>query len=145
MRKICLSALGHSIDNYESIPYYLTSEPLSVLNNKVADGEATEIIAEDVLEYTEYEQYQTIIQSIAKKLEHGGTLVVSCADVYELASNIQNRKLSIEEINSLLFRSPKIKSVYTHIELFNLINKCGIQIVHKRVEGNRLIVTGRRA
>lgn len=144
MRKICLSALGHKLNGYEDIPYYMTSDPLARLHQQVADGEASEIIAEDVLEYTEYNQYPNVVQSIAKKLEHGGTLVLSCSDVYELADNIKDRKITVEEINTLLFNNPKLKSLCTHSVLFDLFNKCGIQIIHKRVEGNKLVITGRR-
>ena len=72
------------------------------LDAAVDDAEATEIVANNVLEFVPLLELIDYLQHIIQKLRHGGSLVVTGIDAYTVAKDYTACRLSIEDFNILL-------------------------------------------
>jgi predicted SAM-dependent methyltransferase len=119
------------------------------LDEVVMDSECVEIIAEGVLEYLEFESAKAAIAHWVKKLRHGGRIIISGTDYYEVCKQIMQRTVGVNEFNNLIhggFTEPwDVKMSHMSInDLQNELKSNGIKILKKRVNGFSMVIEGER-
>jgi hypothetical protein len=83
-------------DKYGRIPGDVFS--LSLID----DGELTELIVLDILDYVPACKLDEVLENWLRKLGHGGTITVSVVDIREVSRAIFNNRLSIDDANELI-------------------------------------------
>jgi len=125
------------------------SADLTNLSHTVDDGEATEIIAHDVLSYYPQSLASRILENWVKKLAYGGTITVSALDQTEVARHINSGFLTVEQANLLLHGAQEkdwdtIKSSFTLTRLAEALESLGLKIIRRRSSDYKVMVTARR-
>lgn len=90
------------MNGYENISLGTADDPLVALEVSAYDAQATEIIANNVLEYLPLTNISKFLDGVVRKLRHGGTLILTGVDAYTVAQDYVAFKLSIEDFNLLL-------------------------------------------
>jgi len=119
------------------------------LDDVVMDSECMEIIVEDVLDYLVFDEARAAIEHWIKKLRHGGKIIISGTDSYEVCKQLAQRTIDIEHFNHLIhgeFTQPwDVKLSHMSIsDLQNELESHGIKILKKRVNGFSMVVEGER-
>jgi hypothetical protein len=103
-------------------------------------GEATEIIAMDVLEYLPHHKVQESIAYWLSKLEHSGTLVLGGIDLDSVNKAYYRRDINVHQYNELVFGTQdmpcnfkRTATTVADLKKFMEINK--IKIVELRLIG----------
>lgn len=73
------------------------------LDSLVKDGQAEEIIADQILSLVPAPKIKDQIQHWVNKLKIGGKLTLNVPDVFQICKNFGNEQLNIEAINGLLY------------------------------------------
>lgn len=119
------------------------------LSHTVDDGEAVEIIANEILEYHPGGVLDDVINNWLKKLAHGGTITLSTIDVREVARNIWLGTIDLDEANTLLYGEQKTqwqfkKCALSLSDIVGAVEEKGFKILQKRVSALRATVTIQR-
>ena len=119
------------------------------LDEIVMDSECVEIIAEEVLDYLELESAKAAIAHWIKKLRHGGKIIISGTDYYEVCKQAMQKTIDINQFNHLIhggFVQPwDVKMSHMSInDLQNELNSHGIKILKRRVNGFSMVIEGER-
>jgi hypothetical protein len=122
---------------------------LSNLDEFVDDGEATEIVALDVLDCFPGADASTVLSRWCSKLAHGGTLTVSVVDVREVARGVLANTLSPDDTNELLHGKQEKpwqhrKAAYSLAHLAGVFTSHGYRVLAKRVQNYRAVITIQR-
>lgn len=115
----------------------------------VDDGEASEIVALDVLDYFPGPDVDDILNKWLKKLAHGGVLTLSVVDLREVSRAILAGSISLVDANELLFGKQEKdwqfkKSAFTLSQLAEVLETLGYKVLAKRVQNFRAVVTVQR-
>jgi hypothetical protein len=115
----------------------------------VDDAECEEIQAIDVLDYFSGQDTLKMLESWVKKLSHNSLFVIQFTDMYLLNKAILSRNLTLEEANELmhgkqtkgwLTRRSTLSAEY----MSRLLEKLGLKITLKRINGIKVIIKARR-
>lgn len=122
---------------------------VSNLDQYVDTGEATEIIALDILHHFGPNDADTVLSNWLSKLAHGGKLTFSVVDYKEVARGILANTLSADDVNELLHgtQDPAWKghrSSFTLSDLVQVLQNRGFRVLSKRVQSYRAILTVQR-
>lgn len=122
---------------------------VSTISHSIDDGEASEILAYDILDFFAANMADEILAHWLSKLAHGGTLTVAVIDLLEVARGVTSHIVSIEQAQDLLHGLQEKKwdlkkSSYTLQQLVSTISSRGYKVLSKRVENYRAIVTCQR-
>lgn len=136
--KFNLSALDTKLEGYENLLVYPKQKIEILYNTKIEDGEATELVCENVLEYFDYSEYPATLAFLARKARTGCKLVLSVVNGRRVSDHLYFNELTNEHANKLLYgENPKmpIKSIVVDsFDFIELLNKCGIKVVQVRRE-----------
>lgn len=139
--KYNLSALNSELNDYTNLIMYPKQKIEILYNNKIDDGEATEFICENVLEYIDYSDYENTLAFLSRKTRSGGKIVLSVVNGRRVGDHLYFNELNNEQANKLLYgENPKIpfKSVIVDsFDFVDLLNKCGIRVLQVRHEDYR--------
>jgi len=126
--KYRLALDDYKLGEYIPISPFYGINPVKI-DKHICDGEAQEIILESVLEYCPVENLVHYMGILARKLAHGGKLIVVNADATILAEQFIRGQLGIIEYNKLLFGSKD------HAYAFKLatIQLCDVEEVGRQV------------
>ena len=138
---------------------YLNIDPISKpegldidirkLDTIIGDAECTEFIAEDVLDYLEKSEAESVLEHWISKIRKGGKIVVGGIDAYEVSKMFYQQKITLEEFNTLIhgsFGQPwnvRLNNFTMEYIQSKLIN-AGLKITKKRLNGYHIIVEGER-
>lgn len=119
------------------------------LSAYVDAGEATEIVALDVLDYFPSHQADTVLQNWLSRLAHGGRLTLSVVDAREVARAILAGTISMDDVNELVMgrqeKDWQQKKVLLTINQITVpLENLGYKVLAKRVQNYRAIVTVER-
>lgn len=95
------------IDNQEISGYTLISpikgqNPIS-LSDWIDDGEANEIIVDNILEFVPVEQLMPFIKALVSKLKRGGTATIVSNDINILCEKFIRGELNVIQFNKIIF------------------------------------------
>lgn len=119
------------------------------LSHCCCDGEATEIVAYDILNYYSGESADVLIQNWLSCLAHGGKLTLSVVDLQEVSRGLLAGTLSLEDANHLLHGEQRADWEFRRCSLtmgrvVEMLENTGYKILHKRVTNHRAYVTCER-
>jgi hypothetical protein len=100
-------------------------------------NECQEIIALDILPWVAAVETDKVLNNYLKKLAHGGRLTLSVPDFGEISRGFLAGKLSLEDVNYLLYgyANGHIKgAVFTINQLAEVLKNKGMKILLKKVE-----------
>jgi hypothetical protein len=123
---------------------------LDELGMAVDDGEATEIIAYNVIDCISHRTVDDCLDAILRKLAHGGLLVISACDYQAVARAITQGRLNPEEVNDLLYGPQDAgfwstrKSAYSMDMLVNYFKHKGYTIESARFDLYQVVLSIRR-
>jgi len=110
------------------------------------DGEATEIIADNIIQIFHGNTWQDTIQHWSKKLCHGGTLKILFTNLPELAKCVTNKNINDNDTNILLYGSETVKYSSTHSisRISQFLESIGLKIIMKRSQNLQAVVSAER-
>lgn len=112
----------------------------------VQDAEATEIIADDIIEYIPAEQAITVISYWMRKLRHGGKLILTGIDAYLVAKAFAEHMINVDEFNGLIHGNPTNKCI--NLTTFGLVHflteNFKAKILTKRIDGYSFVIEAQR-
>ena len=120
---------------------------LENLDLHVDDGEAEEIIAYDIIDYLQARDLERTVEGWVRKLKFNGKITIGGLDIYEVSKGVINGNLNLAQINGLLYedyRHKQRKSVSTIQNVVSLLQKFGLKILHKRLNGYDYVVVAER-
>lgn len=140
---------GYPLDNYLNInPFGTTSETIRVggvqnLDEFVDNGEADEIIAENVVEYIPSPNLAATLSNWVSKLRVGGKLILTFTDAKLVSKEFSNYRTTLEEFNSSIHGSQEkpylIKrcSVTTLDLCKHLTENHNVKVVKRRINNSK--------
>ena len=117
------------------------------LDLHVDDGEVNELFAHDIVDYLQKRDLEPIIDGWVRKLALNGRITIGGVDIHELSKGTINGVIDIAAINELLYedhRHKQRKSVFSISNMVDLLQKRGLKILHKRLNGFRYVVVAER-
>lgn len=120
---------------------FLFVNSISSLNILCSDGEATEIIVDDILSKFEYNYIPTVIQKICSKLKVGGRICIYITDVSLLARDLSQEFISTKEFNEIIFVND-IKSFLDTGYILECLQQCNVKVQTKQIKKHTSIITG---
>ena len=119
------------------------------LADHVDDGEATEIVATEVLEYIDRLNLDGTINNWISKLAHGGKLVIGGTELYEVCKAASLFIINADQTNALLYGDPtkpflQKKNSLTVPMMTAVLKSKGLKVLQQRVHGFKFTVVGER-
>lgn len=124
-----------------------TAGDVSNLDWVVDNGEATEIIAYDVIDHFFNQYVPGVVEHWISKLAPNGTLTIVSTDLYQLVNKIYNRQVSLRDANALIFGAgmdSQRVSTSTLMDISAMMRSFGLVIIEQRYEDNLYVVKGKR-
>jgi hypothetical protein len=127
---------------------YTNADGVFIITNQCENGEATEILSENVLEYIPLDHYFGTISNWLSKLRHNGKLIIVTQDIYGLTRKYLNGELNLGEYNLAMFGSSsapaqKRSGVSMH-ELKQLVKQVGLTLEKSYFSDNNITLILRR-
>lgn len=115
------------------------------LSPLVAECEATEILAINVLDYLDIHKVKSTLDHWISRLRHGGKIVIGGTDMYAVCKSFTNYNIDINEVNSLLHGEQTgphlIKRVNLTVHgLAKHMSQQGLNILRKQLNGFNMVV-----
>tara|TARA_Y100000593_G_scaffold83590_1_gene157700 strand:- start:14031 stop:14495 length:465 start_codon:yes stop_codon:yes gene_type:complete len=141
------------LSGYTNIDPITKFDDLSVdirdLDEVVSDAECMEILSDDVIDYLEKEESMRVISHWAKKLRHGGKIIVTSIDAHEVARSFYRKEIDVQTFNKAIhgsFTQPwDVRLSQTTLEeLSSFLESNGLQVTKKRINGIKLVVEAER-
>ena len=149
--KVNLIINGHSLSGHVNIDPYGFGDSSKVagdvfdIGHAVQDSEATEILAHDIINFTEYSKIDSVILNWVSKLRHGGVIVIGGKDLWHVSKCYSQRLINTEEFNKAVFGNQEHKKDYrqSHVTMTEVVSKLeslGLKVLKKRVNGYEMVV-----
>jgi hypothetical protein len=132
------------VGDAQSRPGYieLNGSHISNLNNVLDDGEVTELLALDTIDFLPWPKRGDFLNHLMQKVELGGTLKVGGREVNAVANALSTGQLSIEQGNAILYNGRQ--STGTIQETLKLMRFLGLEITSSYYHQFNYIVEARR-
>ena len=119
------------------------------LDEIAADAECTEIISEGVIDFLEKSDVAKALVNWAKKIRHGGKIVVTSIDAREVSKAFYRNQMTADEFNRLIHGGfSGAWDVYlshtTVEELSSFFEAQGFNVTKKRINNFKLLVEAYR-
>jgi hypothetical protein len=139
-----------NVDPFAAVddPYKVAGDVMN-LDHLVEAGEATDLVALDIIDYAPLGAADMVLKHWQSKLGHGGTLTVSCVDLFEVARALWHRQLSLEDANSIVHGKQSKqwefkKGSYSLKTLASTMEENGLHVLKKLVSDYRAVVVAQR-
>ena len=134
--KVYLTVKGDNISGYHNID--ASSGGDIVKMDGVEDSEATEIIASDIINFTDISSINDLLSGWVKKLRHGGRIVVGGVEIDEVCNAFISKAIDVNQFNKLVHEGRVSQITTTDLEKI-LINH-GLTITKKRTDNFNMII-----
>ena len=134
--KVYLTVKGDNISGYHNID--ASSGGDIVKMDGVEDSEATEIIASDIINFTDISSINDLLSGWVKKLRHGGRIVVGGVEIDEVCKAFISKAIDVNQFNKLVHEGRGSQITTTDLEKI-LINH-GLTITKKRTDNFNMII-----
>lgn len=147
--RVNLVVAGNPRHNYLNIGPWSCTLPgvnpgdVGNLDNHVEDAEASEIIAEDVIDFVDPSQIPDVLSHWVRKLARGGTLTVGGLDLREVGRRMTTYETELPEAIALIYGGGR-KSALALRSVADHLASLGLEITYKGLKVHHYIVTGRR-
>ena len=121
-------------DYLEVIPYE------DNLDEVCENGEATEILTENIIDYLKADEVGDFINKCISKLRHGGFLTLDGTDFSEIVRLYYNAAIDLAKTNLLLFGEGNKKSISSGYELSEALTDVGLTVDKCRYENGRYLI-----
>lgn len=116
---------------------------ISNLDVFVDDGECSEILCPAAIDYFSLFEREAVLGNYAKKLGHGGELIIGGVELEEVGRAI-HRGLTTSDANAILYvdrpQFPCKRSLLKIEDMCNLLVKLGLTITSKKISSLNYIV-----
>ena len=144
-----------TVGEKEKLNGYLNIDPITKfddvscdirnLDDVVSDAECTEIISDDVIDFLEKRGSMEALSHWVKKIRHGGKIIVTSVDAYEVSKSFYRKNLDIDTFNKAIhgnFSAPwDVRLSHTTIEeLSDFFQSQGLNVTKKRFNGIKFLV-----
>ena len=124
-------------------PEFLFVNDITALDILCSDGEAIEIIVDDVLCKYKYDNIPQILYKICNKLKSGGRICVYITDIGLLARDLSQEFISVEEFNSIISITGRhIESLLDTEYILKCLLENNIKIQTKQIKKYTSIIPG---
>lgn len=115
----------------------------------VDDGECSEILAIDVLEYVPVPIADQTLTHWVSKLAHKGVLVIGGTNLRQVCKCILDKTLDIDRANQILYGEQRFPGdlKYGMVDMERLcaaLQTKGLKVISKQLDGLKMIVKGER-
>jgi predicted SAM-dependent methyltransferase len=119
------------------------------LDDIVSDSECMEILSDDVIDFLEKKESMKVLSHWIKKIRHGGKIIVTSVDAYEVAKSFYRKTFDIDIFNKAIhgsFSEPwDVRLSHTTMEeLSDFFQSQGLIVTKKRINGIKLTVEAER-
>jgi hypothetical protein len=121
--------------------------PVDDLGHAADAGEATHLVALDILDYFPAGEADAVLERWLSRLAHGGRLTMSVVDMREVARGLLAGTLGDQEANELLYGAPSAparRSAYTLARVAGAFEELGYKVLARRIVNFRAVVTVER-
>jgi hypothetical protein len=127
----------------------MTRGDVSNLDALVEDGEATEIVALDVIDFLPASAADDVLAGWARKLRHGGKITIGGVDIREVARRLVNQQIDPAQANAILHGPQRAPWEYrkSNLTLQLALDKMaalGLEVVRREPSQFSYLVTARR-
>lgn len=129
------------ISNTQNRPEFLFVNDMTTLDILCSDGEATEIIVDDILCKYKYDNIPQILNRICNKLKSGGRICIYITDIGLLARDLSQEFISVKEFNDIVI-SDNIRSLMDTSYILNILKQNNINVQTKQIKRHTSIITG---
>ena len=124
------------ITKFDDMPYDIRN-----LDDVVSDAECMEIISDDVIDFLEKKGSMEALAHWVKKIRHGGKIIVTSIDAYEVSKSFYRKNFDIDMFNKAIhgnFSAPwDVRLSHTTIEeLSDFFQSQGLNVTKKRINGS---------
>jgi hypothetical protein len=148
MNKFYLSMSDFEINGYRLISPLKGENPVKI-NDIIDDGEAKEIIVDNILDYIAVEQLSQYIRMLAGKLQHSGKLIITGNDLTIICEQFIRGEVNVIDFNRLLFGLKnhawnfKLSSI-TLGDIVEICKLCGLKILERKLNGPLFVIKAER-
>lgn len=116
------------------------------LDGTVEAGEASEVVAINILDYLAPAKQVELLHHWVSRLARGGSITVSCTDLYEVCRSLITGTLDEDAVTSVLYGTSKARraAIFSEKTLMEKLRSLGLEIMTRRTDGLICTVTGRR-
>lgn len=107
------------------------------LDNKVSDGECTEIFAPDILNQVPAHQTYAFLKKCVEKMRHGSKLIIGGTDLSILCNEVIHQRINTVDANNIIFGGCSVTSLW---DISLLIESFGLKIVKKELNHISFII-----
>lgn len=130
--------------SHETNPEVVRGE-LHNLGVFIDQGELSEILALDILDFVPVSQRKELLAHWISFLEHGGKLILSGVDMYEISKLAFLRAFNLEQLNNVFYGQNVIRQGLFDIQyIVNILGELGLEILSAKLENLYYIIEARR-
>jgi hypothetical protein len=142
--KFRLAMDDHELNGYKLISPIRGQNPIKI-GEWIDDGEAKEIIVENILEYLPVESMTQYINMLVAKLQHGGILTIVGNDLVILCEQFARGEINIIEFNKILFglknHAWNFKtSCITLGDINDIAKLAGVKVIERKLDGFTFVI-----
>ena len=118
---------------------------IAIFNGMVEDSEATSIICDHFLSSFQHAELPEVLSRIVSKMRLQSELVLIHPDIEILSQRLHREDINMETLNTILFKSGAIKSVFSMNTIEKLLPP-NLQVIHKHfdIATSNIIIKARR-
>lgn len=124
-------------------------QPIHSTEDWCFDGEASNIVLDCVLSALQLTKIQDFLIKAGKKVQLGGTLIITDVDCYEVARALALNHIDIKTFNEFIYNTQEKPWEYrlSSINMFdvcNILSASGFKILSKRSVNYNYVITAER-
>jgi len=121
---------------------YIWINNLATLDIVCSDGEATEIIIDDILSTYSLKEVPSVLSKLISKLKRGGTIVLYFVDIEIMAKMLTLGSINFEMFNDALTGIQPIKTFLETDFVVDILNKNNVRITKTHFKTFTSIIVG---
>lgn len=138
--KINITTDPYELSGYENVAL-TTTDVYTPFNLQADQGECTEIIAEEIIDYISIDDLLDIVTHYVSKLRHGGKIILGGTDIIELSKDILRQNKTMVEVNHEIFGTSNLKKGCLALnDVVTVLSHLNLKITKQRLDGTKFIV-----
>jgi hypothetical protein len=144
--KIYLSVEKPEISGYNNIDLSKYDLDLAHLDTLCEPAECIEMVLDEVVHYITLQQIPALLQRLATRLRKSAKMIVYGYDINECIKMYQNGRMSIADINLILYGTKNIRktSCISYVDIKKILETIGLQIVSIELSSEKFIIIAQR-
>lgn len=148
MKKVRLAFDDFELNGYELITPLKGQNPVKI-NNYLDDGEADEIICDNILEYVPISNLMEFIKALSGKVKHEGTITFVGQDLMIISEAYIRGEIDILSLNKTLFglanHAWNFKlSCVTLSDVNEICGQLGLKVLERKLNNTEFVIKVQR-